>query len=219
MKSLPAIMFITAALLAMSAGIWLGKTSDDNVSLKPARIQGAIYPQAKVLNDFELINHLSENVNKSLFKNQWSLIFVGYTQCPDICPTTLSVMNQAYEQMHKNHLTSPQIIFFSVDPQRDTPDMLKQYVEYFNKNFIGITGSLDDINKLSAQLNAVFRKAPGSNGEITDTDYLIDHSSALMLINPLGELQSILTAPHMPGTIIESIINSQAYFEAINHNS
>ena len=216
MKKLTAIAMILSALIAMAAGIWLGQTSNQQTqTLKPAIIQGAIFPQAKYIEHFELIDQNKNIISKHDFQNHWSLVFVGYTNCPDICPMTLSVMNQVIEYMSEQLIQPPQIVFLSVDPERDTPLHLKRYVEYFNKDFLGLTGSLQQVTQLSQNMNAVFRKAPGLSGEISSEDYLIDHSSALMLINPQGNLQSILTAPHTPGSIIESIIQSKAYYGAI----
>ncbi|MCW8935070.1 MAG: SCO family protein [Gammaproteobacteria bacterium] len=217
-KSHILILFI-AAVFAATSGIWMAKqTSDDSsVSIKPEVIQGAIYPNAKNIKDFNLINHRSENITKENFKNHWSLIFVGYTHCPDICPTTMAVMTQVSEFMQKQQIKPPEIVFLSIDPERDTADILNSYVTYFNKDFIGLTGDVEEITQLSAQLNAVFRKAPGLSGQITDEDYLMDHSSALMLINPHGNLQSILTAPHTPANMIDSILKSQAYFQQISN--
>ena len=215
MKKLSAVAMIFSALIAMAAGIWLGQSSNQqSQTLKPAIIQGAIFPQAKYIQHFELIDQNQNTVSKRDFLNHWSLVFVGYTNCPDICPTTLSVMNQVIEYMNEQLIQAPEIIFLSVDPERDTPLHLKRYVEYFNKDFVGLTGSLEQVKQLSQNMNAVFRKAPGLNGKISRDDYLIDHSSALMLINPQGNLQSILTAPHTPGSIIESIIQSRAFYEA-----
>ena len=219
MKKSHIIILFIAAVLAAAIGIWMGKQTSSNstVSIKPDSIQGAIYPKAKQIKSFNLINHRSENITKEDFKHHWSLIFVGYTHCPDICPTTMTVMTQVSEFMQKQNIKPPEIVFLSVDPERDTADILHSYVTYFNKGFIGITGEVEEIKQLSAQLNAVFRKAPGLSGEITDKDYLMDHSSALMLINPHGNLQSILTAPHTPANVIESIIKSQAYFQKISN--
>lgn len=215
MKQLPVIAMILSALIAMAAGIWLGQTSNTpREALKPASIQGAIYPKAKLIRGFELQDQNSKRVTKLDLQGHWSLVFVGYTNCPDICPTTLSVMNQVIEYMNDQKIQAPEIVFLSIDPERDTPLHLRRYVDYFNKDFIALTGTLEQVSQLSQNLNAVFRKAPGANGEISKEDYLMDHSSALMLINPQGNLQSVLTAPHLPGTIIESIIQSKAYYEA-----
>ena len=224
MKIRHGIILSISALIAAGAGIWMGQQSTDNsqIAIKPDAIQGAIYPAAKVIKDFSLVNQNAETITKASFINKWSLIFVGYTHCPDVCPTTMAVMNQVSEIMQQQSIQPPRIVFLSIDPERDTVELLKPYVTYFNKDFIGLTGSIEEVTKLSIQLNAVFRKSSGSpgssdsSGEISKTNYLMDHSSALMLINPEGNLQSILTAPHTPGNIIESIIKSQAYFKAIH---
>lgn len=214
--NLSSIGLIVASILALIAGIWLAQNDIQQTSgIKPVAIQGAIYPKAKQIQAFEIKNHLNETFTKDNLLNDWSLVFVGYTHCPDICPTTMAVMDQIHGYMKEQQLAPPQIVFLSIDPERDTPELIREYVQYFNPEFIGLTGSKLEISRLSAQLNAVYKKAPGLSGKITDDDYLMDHSSALMLINPDGDLQSILTAPHLPGTIIESIIRSQTYYDAI----
>ncbi|VAW60059.1 Cytochrome oxidase biogenesis protein Sco1/SenC/PrrC, thiol-disulfide reductase involved in Cu(I) insertion into CoxII Cu(A) center [hydrothermal vent metagenome] len=214
MSKLSNSILITAAVVSLAAGVWFAKSNTQNTqTIKPSAIQGAIYPNAKVLNNFNLINQLSVKYTKKDLINHWSLVFVGYTHCPDVCPTTMALMGQITQIMNEQGVQPPQIIFLTVDPERDTAEVLKPYIAYFNENFIGLTGSIKEVSALSKQLNAVFRKAAGSSGKITEQDYLMDHSSALMLINPEGNLQSILTAPHTPGVVIESIINSQAYYE------
>lgn len=210
-------LIVIAALIAIFAGAWLGQTFDaDKAPTKAPPIQGAIYPQAKSLNNFNLIDQFGHSITKANFIGHWSLIFIGYTHCPDVCPTTLAIMNQVSHLMKKQQLKPPSIIFLSIDPERDKVEVLKPYMAYFNKDFIGLTGSLAEITKFSSQLNAIFRKSAGSSGDITKDDYLMDHSSALMLLNPAGNLQSVLTAPHQAETIIDSITQSENYFNTIN---
>ena len=204
-------------ILAAIAGIWLGAytQNDKTPALTPQRIQGAIYPEAPVLSDFNLQNHLSQPFHKSDLLNHWSLIFIGYTHCPDICPTTLSLLSNVVERLQKEKIKPPQVIFLTIDPERDTPQVLKPYIEYFNSDFTALTGSMDEVTQLSKQLHTVFRKAAGASGDINNDDYLMEHSSALMLINPKGNLQAIITAPHSEAIIIEAILRTQAYFMAI----
>jgi len=212
------VLITATAIIAMTVGIWFGKQSDISFGsqspVKPEVIQGAIYPSAKIINDFALLNQHSNKVTKADFLNHWSLIFVGYTHCPDVCPTTLNVLNKVNEFMTAQKVQAPKIVLLTVDPQRDTPAVLKPYVEYFNKNILALTGDPAEIKALTQQLNAVYRKAKGASGDIEKDDYAMDHSSALMLINPNGNLQSILTPPHTPANIIDSVIKSQAYFES-----
>ncbi len=219
MTNLTKSLFIVSSAIALVAGFMFAQYSRENtISIQPERIQGAIYPEAKELPPFTLVNQLAKPYHKKDLLNHWSLIFVGYTHCPDVCPTTMTVLNQLTEIMLKQKMQPPQVVFLSVDPQRDTPEVLEPYMAYFNKDFIGLTGSLSEVTKLSRGLNSVFRKAPGADGKITENEYLMDHSSALLLINPQGNLQAVLTTPHMPGNIIESILKTQAYYDAINQH-
>lgn len=208
------LLLIVIAIIAMAGGLWLAQENPPAQANTP-RIQGAIYPNAKSVDTFSLVDQNNQVFNKESLQGQWSLLFVGYTLCPDICPTTLTLMSEVYWELKDQGLQPPTIIFLSIDPQRDTADVIKKYVTYFNKNFIGLTGDPAQIDKLTRNLNAVYRKAPGLNGEITDDDYLMDHSSALMLINPDGDLQSILTAPHSIRGVIDSLLKSQSYYEAL----
>lgn len=208
------LVLIIAAIAAMAGGLWLAQENPPAQENTP-RIQGAIYPTAKHIEDFSLLNQNNQTFSKKNLQEQWSLIFVGYTLCPDICPTTLSLMSEVHWELKNQELDPPAIIFLSIDPARDTVDVVKQYVEYFNSDFTGLTGDPAQIAKLTRNLNAVYRKAPGLNGEITKDDYLMDHSSALMLINPDGDLQSILTAPHSMRGVIDSLLKSQSYYEAL----
>ncbi len=208
------LALIIAAIAAMAGGLWLAQENPPAEENTP-RIQGAIYPTAKRIEDFSLLDQNNQTFSKNNLQGQWSLIFVGYTLCPDICPTTLSLMSEVHWELKQQDLDPPAIIFLSIDPARDTVDVVKKYVEYFNSDFIGLTGDAAQIEKLTRNLNAVYRKAPGLNGEITKDDYLMDHSSALMLINPDGDLQSILTAPHSIRGVIDSLLKSQSYYEAL----
>lgn len=208
------LVLIIAAIAAMAGGLWLAQENPPPQENTP-RIQGAIYPTAKHVEGFSLLNQNNETFSKNNLQGQWSLLFVGYTLCPDICPTTLSLMSEVHSELKSQDLQPPAIIFLSIDPARDTVDVVKQYVEYFNSDFTGLTGDPAQIAKLTRNLNAVYRKAPGLNGEITKDDYLMDHSSALMLINPDGDLQSILTAPHSMRGVIDSLLKSQSYYETL----
>lgn len=208
------LLLIITAIAAMAGGLWLAQQTTTPQENTP-RIQGAIYPTAKNIESFSLVDQNNETFNKKSLQGQWSLLFVGYTLCPDICPTTLSLMSEVHWQLKEQDLQPPAIIFLSIDPARDTVDVVNKYVSYFNKDFTGLTGESAQIEKFTRNLNAVYRKAPGLNGEITQDDYLMDHSSALMLINPDGNLQSILTAPHSMRGVIDSLLKSQSYYESL----
>ena len=206
-------MLIVVASIALLAGLWLGFLTDQKKTATPPEIYGTLLPVAKTLTTFHLLNQNNQAFTVQNLRDNWSLIFVGYTHCPDICPTTLTSLQQTMELMQTQAIAFPKVIFISVDPERDTPDVLAKYVSYFNKDFIGVTGSDTELKNITAQLAVYYRKAAGSSGDISNQDYLMDHSAALMLINPQGELQAFLTAPHIPAQISESIKRSMQYYD------
>ena len=220
MPKTPTPLLLVAAIIAMSAGLWLANSTSisSTSALQPAHIKGAIYPTAKTIQPFKLIDHKAAEFSNKDLHDHWSIIFVGYTHCPDICPTTLNLMSDMHRELSQQNIQAPNIIFLTIDPERDTAEIMNAYVEYFNSEFIGLTGSLQVIENLTRDLNAVYRKAPGLNGKITKDDYLMDHSSALMLMNPEGKLQAILTAPHTVENLIDSIVKSQSYYESVNRS-
>ena len=147
------------------------------------------YEQPRPLEDFSLTNHLGESVSVAALKGQWTLVFFGFTSCPDICPTTMGVLARLTSAM----ASPPQVIMVSVDPQRDTPAALKTYVLSFNPSFTGYTGKFDEIVRLARQLNMAFGKVPAKQ---QPDAYTVDHSVSISIINPLGEYQGFLKRPH-----------------------
>ena len=214
-SSFPSYLIGLIAISAMVAGVWLGYRTQSDSQLQPPQIQGVILPEPKPLTGIQLHNHDGEALTENSLRGQWSIIFVGYTHCPDVCPTTLSVLTQMHSLMSEQDITPPQVVFISIDPERDNADLLKEYVKYFNTEFIGATGDKNQLTSVAQQLNVVYTKVPGTSGDLAGSDYLMDHSSTLLLINPNGYLQSYLTAPHTPMKIIESILFSQEYFKEI----
>jgi len=204
-------LFILAAVAAMISGIWFGSYNQPQKETRPAKIQGVILPVAKTILPFNLTDHNEKQFTLENLKGHWSVLFLGYTQCPDICPAALNTLKQVHKLMTEQNLTPPQIVFISVDPERDTYTLLAEYVTYFNAKFMGVTGKQNQLKKLAQQLSVSFSKAPVLNKK-TNKDYLMNHSSAFMLINPEGKLQSFLTAPHTPMQIIKSIMSSQVFY-------
>lgn len=213
-KSLQPVI-IVAASVALLAGLWLGFLTEHKQPAKPPEIYGALLPAGKPLTAFHLVDQNNQAFSEQNLRGNWTLIFIGYTHCPDICPTTLTTLQQTIELMQAQAVAIPKVIFISIDPVRDTPDVLAKYITYFNKDFIGVTGSEAELGNISKQLAAYYKKAAGASGDINNNDYLMEHSAALMLINPQAELQAFLTAPHIPAQIIESMQRSMKYYEDI----
>ena len=152
------------------------------------------------IEDFSLTHHNGENVSLSEFKGKLVLLNFGYTSCPDICPTTLTRLKNVYSKLSPNQ-EDIQVLFISVDPERDDMDRLKNYVPYFHKDFIGLTGSDEELEQVADIFNIVYFK---ENGE-TKSDYLMSHPTSVYLINRDGKL--ILKYPYnsKPEFLVEDI--------------
>ena len=209
-----------AAAVALSAGFWLSSMQQGNgdkvvvsdtqkthdAALAAARknyspIRGSILSPARKI----AIPLLMKDDGKAFTINDvtghWSLLFFGYTHCPDICPVTMGVVAQAKKLAEYKKQDFPDVIFISVDPDRDSDNILGEYVQYFDKDFIGVTGEEKLIKALTLQMSVVYMKmsAPDSSGN----GYLIDHSSALLLLNPEGKLVAFMNPPHEAKVILK----------------
>jgi len=129
-------------------------------------------------------------VKRSLkdFRGKWVILFFGYTHCPDVCPTTLGDTAEALKQMTPEQAKQVQVIWVSVDPERDTPDMLRDYVTYFHPDFLSLTGTAAEIAKAASDFRIVYRRhvTSGVSG------YLIDHTAGSYVIDPNGKLRLLL---------------------------
>jgi len=176
------------ALFALLIGILVGA-----ILLRPGAIEissGTLLPQPRALADFQLIGADGQPFTKASLAGHWTLAFAGYTFCPDVCPTTLTDLNAVLRQLGPD-AAKLQVLFISVDPERDTPVRLAQYVHYFNPEFRAASGDVAALEQLGKSLGFVFVKVAGATPE----SYLMDHSAALMLINPQAELVGYLTPP------------------------
>lgn len=156
------------------------------------RVNGAIVlDRPRIFSDFELIDHRGEVFNIARFQDTWTMVFFGFTHCPDICPTTLAVLNETYSKLKESEKEKLQVVMISLDPERDTVETLAEYVPYFNDQFIGVTGNKHLIRRLTAEINIAYNKVP-----LEADDYTIDHSTQLVLINPKGHYHGFFKAPH-----------------------
>ncbi len=152
-------------------------------------------PAVKEINcakDFTLTNHFGKKTRLCDYKGKVVLLFFGFTFCPDICPTGLIEIDAALEELG-DRKDDVQVLFISVDPERDTPEVLKEFVMYFNSAFIGLTGTPQDIKRVAGQYGVKFEKVPLEDGEGSE-DYLVRHSANTYVIDPEGDL--VDTIPH-----------------------
>tara|TARA_B100000131_G_scaffold16031_1_gene16248 strand:- start:1342 stop:1968 length:627 start_codon:yes stop_codon:yes gene_type:complete len=152
------------------------------------------------LSGFQMINDQNKNFDIVDFKGQWNLLFFGFTFCPDICPLTMKQLSEVKEGL-KDKENEIKYYLVSVDPDRDSPSNLRTYLDNFDKEFIGLTGEIDQIYKFSTQVNAPFFPVVNSK----DENYTVDHSGSLVLINPEGEYAGFFRAPHNQNKVLKAL--------------
>jgi len=186
-------VFILVALIALVLGLTInkvlsGKGEGDPTALIDAGI--ILLPQSRNLPTVTMTDQNGKPVAVNELKDKWSLLFFGYTYCPDTCPATLAELRQLRGKLPEAAQQRMQPILVSVDPARDTPEQLKKYLDYFGAGFIGLTGSLENIQTLANAAGVPFIPADTSK-----KDYTVDHGANLALIGPDGRLRGFIRAP------------------------
>lgn len=198
------LLIAIAATVSLVGGYYLGNLASNNkIEFKTA----TVLPDPRPLDDFKLVDFNQQPFTLDSLKKHWSLIFFGYTNCPDICPTALTSMVEVNKSLQKNTDIASQLqtVFISVDPKRDTPEHLKDYVGFFNPDFIAATGEDSELRALTKQLALSYKlQQPDPKG-----NYLVDHSAWLVIINPAGQFHAVISGSHFPNpkAIAEDIAN------------
>jgi len=176
----------------------------------PPELQGILRAEPKTLQAFELIDQHQQSFSRERLRGKWSFVFFGYTYCPDICPTTLATLTAMVKQLKNDPqgLANIQVVFVSVDPQRDTPDLIEAYLKYFNEAFQGVTGVQQDIDSLTRQFGAAYDREP----ETKTGEYLVSHTSSIFLVDPHTRLLAAFPPPHYPNTIVDQFRQIRSFF-------
>lgn len=176
------------AALAAALGLALG------LVLMPSKAvsigSGTLLQPPRALPAFALTGSDGAPYTNASLQGRWTVVFAGFTTCPDVCPTTLTLMKGVMADLGAD-ASRVQMLLLSIDPERDTPERLKTYVQYFDPRFMGATGPNSELDKLATAMSFVYAKIPGATPET----YTMDHSAALMLLNPQGQLAGFFTPP------------------------
>ena len=148
-----------------------------------------IYPKKNQLKDFQLNDQSNDTFSNQNIQGSWNLLFIGYTNCPDVCPNTLTQLVQLYNTFEQKTRDKIQIIFLAVDPARDTPEHLRQYLEFFHEDFVGITGGKGQIDQLVKNLGGIY-SINSEEGEF----YTVDHSARIFIVDPKGRRFGIIAS-------------------------
>lgn len=177
-------MWGAIAVCAAIGGFWLARELH---SPSPALASGTWFPQARELRDFNLTDETGHTLNLRALKGKPALVFFGFTHCPDVCPTTLVTLAQARKASQISNL---QVLLISVDPMRDTPEVLERYVHAFDPAFRGATGPQATIDAVTKDFGVAVQKV-----ELPGGDYTMDHSAAVFLLDDTARIAAVFTAP------------------------
>ncbi len=197
-------MYAAGMLAAVAAGIVLYlELNSGQAPLSPvSRIQATVISNPRSLEPFTLHDHKGEPFTLSSLQGKWTFLNFGYTYCPDVCPTTLATLARLNAGLEENGVEVPyQVVFVSIDPERDTQKRLADYVPYFSPGFIGVRGEEGDLRKITGQLGVLYVRVEGE--ENTAMKYLMDHTASVILIDPEGRLRAVFSAPHKASAMLE----------------
>jgi protein SCO1/2 len=185
-----------AVALGLAVALVLGVGRSDD----PPSIAGFVYPEPKAISPFSLSTQDGRPFDLESLRGKWSFVYFGYTYCPDVCPTTLAELARARKLLEEAGAdAATQYVFVSIDPQRDTPQRLAQYVAFFDRTFVGATGSDDALTGLTRQIGVAYAFPGGKKGD----RYAVDHSSIVALFDPDARLHAVFTPPQEAQGIAE----------------
>jgi len=160
---------------------------------------------SQIINNINLIDHTGKKFIFQTLKNQPSLIFFGFTHCPEVCPTTLSQLSEITDKL-KTKIITTNIIFITLDPKRDTQEHLKDYISNFNENVIGITGNIINIKKLADNWG-VFYEIINSSKD----DYTLNHTATVFMLDKKGNYKGTIAWGENENSIVQKITNLSQY--------
>jgi len=195
-------VLVLLAALAAGFGLWAAQRYFAPPVAAPKLQTVRLFPQARALPAFSLNAEKGGRVDASTLAGHWTIVFLGFTHCPDVCPTTLADMAKAQKIWRAlPAATRPRLLFVSVDPDRDTPELLANYARYFDADTLTATAPEPALGNFAKSLNLVYMKVPTTNG-----DYDMDHSSSLMLLDPQVRQAGFIRPPLDTGKIAADLI-------------
>ncbi|MBW8191242.1 SCO family protein [Neiella marina] len=200
------LLFLAAAVFAGLVGFWISSSIKQNVTEKPTVVASGygyqsdslvVYQPQRELQPFHLTDHHQQEVNRERLQGSWTLVFLGYTFCPDICPMTLAMLNGVYPKLAEASDLPVTVLFVSADPQRDDSARLASYLEYFNPAFVAATAPHSDLFPFTRNLGLAYALYDGNNSDA----YLVDHSASIVLINPAGHIHGVFKPVPVAGEL------------------
>ncbi len=184
-------------LVAMFAGLYSFKVVHENqFKFNKELFNGTLLDKSRTLKPFKLEGIDGINFDNASLVGNWTMMFFGFTSCGYVCPTTMAELGKMYRLLEsQNSQILPRVVMVTLDPDRDSLEKLAQYVHAFDRHFYGASGSHEAISRLTNELGVAYTKVMIENSA-NKTQYDIEHTGAIMLLNPQGRLQAFFTGPH-----------------------
>ena len=206
------VAFMIVSLLATGVGVWSSTKIFNTVDSEPPEIGGFMLQQTRALPEFQLLDGDAQSFDRDSFDGTWSFLYFGFTYCPDICPMSLVEMAKLKKLLGKSHPDiNTEFYLVSVDPERDTPERIKEFVSYFDDSFRGLTGDLAEISKLAKTASVIHVIEPSADGD----SYEVGHSSTITLLNPHGDIQAIFKEPLKADGLAKDFSNILNYVQVV----
>ena len=202
----PVVIALVAALLA-GLGLMAGKRVFDRASASPWPATRAVELHApREVPAFNLAQSDGTRLVPGELRGHWTLVYLGFTACPDVCPTTLAQLAQAQKRWQAlPDSTRPRVLFVSVDPERDSPAKAGEYARAFHRDSLAASGDLPALENFAGALHLVFGKVPGKHFDENPNDYAVDHSASIAVLDPEGRLAGLIRPPFDPAAIADDM--------------
>lgn len=177
------IIFVFLVLFGMSVLFAYFQSLPSLLQKKPTLLTGKILTRPMELDNFELIDQNNQTFNSESLKGNWTILFFGYTNCPDLCPTTIYKLAEVKNDVNQN-LPSKNFntVLVTLDPDRDTPERLNEYIGYFDESMLGVTGTYKNIQSFSSNLSVFYQRINKDGG------YDFNHTASIFVFNQDGSL-------------------------------
>ena len=202
------LVMIVLAILSIGAGVYVQRSGQNTET--PTNLNNMIIlPIGRPLTESPFVDHRGKPFGLDRLRGRWTILFPGFTNCPDICPTTLQMLAGVKQRMQQaGNWGNYQVVLMSVDPQRDTTQRLSSYVTHFDSEFIGINGDVASTEAFARQIGIVFfTKEPNEDG-----NYEVDHSASIILINPKAEWVGAITTPFKRDDIVDDLTKLAKFY-------
>ncbi len=210
MTARPLLRYVLAAIVAFALGLILARVFvTPNALPVPATENATILPQPRELPALDLVDQDNRPLPRDFLRDHWTIVFFGFTQCPDVCPTTLTTLAQVKKQLADLPASQqPRVLLVSVDPERDPPALLKSYVTFFDPSFLAATGTLAATTQAATAFSVPFAKVP-----LPDGGYTMDHGAGLFVVSPKGALVAYSSPPLDATVLARDFRKAVQYFE------